>query len=127
MRWRNAASTAAVLLMAPAAVLATSRLSGTMHAWRSDARVMNDMMLGRSAFDPAVIDKALQAYAADAQRIAGTLNARTAEGRDFKAHFVTFASDVQAAQADVGQRPRLQAGLARVFGDCRSCHDKYKN
>jgi cytochrome c556 len=127
MSWRIAVSTAAILLMASAGVLATSRLNGTMRAWRSDARMMNDMMLGRSAFDPAIIEKALQAYADDAQRIAGTLDARTAEGRDFKAHFVTFASDVQAAQADVGQRTRLQAGLTRVFGDCRSCHDKYKN
>ena len=98
-----------------------------MHAWRDDARAVRDMVIGREAFDPVAVGRVMQAYDEDLQRIAATLNTRNADARDLQHRFLTFASDSRAAQADVGERSRLQADLARVFGDCRSCHDKFKN
>lgn len=131
-RWPPGSLGVAVALLALPVIavtgaVAATRLSPTMHVWRDNARALHEMVAGHARFDAAAIDRALAVYAADAERIAGRLNTRNAEARDLQTRFVAFRTDARAAQADVAQRVRLAADLDRVFGDCRSCHDKYKD
>lgn len=120
-------SIAALLVAAPATVSASLGLRGTMHEWRANARHLYDMAIGRAAFDPAEVDHALHAYDAEAERIAARIDTGSARARDFREHFVTFAADARSTRADAAERPRLAADLRHLFGDCRSCHDKYNN
>ena len=117
----------AMIATMPVVVTAATNLRGMMRAWRADARIAHDMMIGRTTFDANTIGQALRAYADDAQRLEPQLNERTADARDFKQRFVAFRADAQTALADLGERPRLAADLSRMFADCQSCHDKFKN
>ena len=115
----------AVLQAAPVAAGPTVR--GTMHAWRANDRTVNAMLSGRAAFDEAAMRAALQAYAADAGRIAVAIDSRAAPARDIKRRFIAFQSDSQRALGDVARRDALRSDVARIASDCQSCHDAYKN
>lgn len=127
MRRAASLALAAAIVATPVAVTAASSLRSIMHDWRADARITQDMLLGRRAFDQEMVARVLQTYAEDTRRIEGQLNPRTSDARDFKERLVAFRSDLQAALGDLGQRPRLQADISKVFADCQSCHDKFKD
>jgi hypothetical protein len=118
---------AVVLLAVPGTVTAATALRGTMRAWRSERRNADAMLAGRIAINPVTLAGTLRNYASDAGRIAESVNVNGARAADFRAHFVAFRNDAQTAQTDIGQRSRLEADLRRVFSDCQSCHDKYKD
>jgi cytochrome c556 len=116
----------ATIAVAPVIVVAAPALRGIMHAWRDGARSTNDILSGRADFDEVAIRDVLQAYAADAGRIASQANGQSAAARDFKRRFTAFQADAQAALGDLAQRPALRADFTRLMADCRSCHDAFK-
>ena len=115
------------LVAIPVAATAASSLRSIMHGWKADARSMQAMLSGRSAFNDGAIRHMLQTYAAEAGSVAARVHGTTASAQDFKRRFVAFQGQAQTALGDMGRPPALKADFVRLTKDCQSCHDKFNN
>ncbi len=124
---RIAITLAATLALAAAPVLAAPSLRSVMHSWAGHARTIEFMLNGRTAYNEAAIRAALQDYAAKAGAVAARVNGRTASAQNFKRRLIAFQADAQSALGAVPQRPALKTAASRLFADCQSCHNVFRN
>ena len=114
----------AVIAGLPVFGVAATQLKQVMHRWRIEARAM-DSAVPVAALDEGSIRRALQSYAADADRIAAQVSGQSGPARDFRRRFAEFRVDAQTALADLGRPPALKADISRLMSECQSCHDAY--
>ncbi|ACB93770.1 cytochrome c prime [Beijerinckia indica subsp. indica ATCC 9039] len=97
------------------------------------------MLKGEVPFDRAKVDAALTAYAdgipklpslfPDDSKTGGKTEAKARiwdEKPKFEALFKKFGEDVKTTQGTITDVASLKANFPKVLGDCKSCHDDYR-
>jgi cytochrome c556 len=115
----------AAAILAPSVAFAGVALAPVMRNWNHDRRQIDAMMAGDRPFDQATVEAAIHSYVADANLVAGHINANTASTRDFADRFRHFAQTAAASAKDSGSAARFRPHYEQLMGECRSCHAMY--
>jgi cytochrome c556 len=97
------------------------------------------MLKGETPFDNATVQKTLATYIDGAKKMPALFpdNSKTGgetaalpkiweEKAKFEAGFVKFGEDAAAAAAAIKDEATLKANFGKVAGNCKSCHDDYR-
>jgi len=101
-------------------------------------RTLTAMARGQSAFDTAVVQRALQTVEQNAQRIPALFTPNSFQGEtnalpvileqkaDFDARAMKLGQDARAAQTRIRDQASLQAEIQAIGQNCGGCHQTYR-
>lgn len=115
-----------VVLIAAEAFAATG-FKPTMKGWREHQKATAEMIKGTAPLDDAAVRAMLTDYIAGAEKLESGLTGSSAEAKDMRQRFSAFRAEAIAAQGAVSNQAALKSHVAKLFNDCKSCHDLYDN
>ena len=116
-----------LLLITPAVVNAKDSLKTIMKTWKPQNALAKELINGATPYDQAAAKGILELYLAGQTELSGRISPDSAEGKDLRARFDQFGSDIRGAMGNLGTRDSFKAAYAKVTANCGSCHDKYAN
>lgn len=116
-----------VLVTASAAFAAKDSLKTIMKTWKPQNALAKELINGATPYDQATAKGILELYLAGQTELSGRISPNSAEGKDLRARFDQFGSDIRSAMGNLGTRDSFKASYAKVAANCGSCHDKYAN
>jgi cytochrome c556 len=112
-------------ILAPSVAFAGVALAPVMQSWNHGRKQIAAMLAGDRPFDQATVEAAIHTYVADANMVAGHINANTASTRDFADRFRHFAQTAAVSAKDSSSAARFRPHFEQLMGECRSCHAMY--
>ena len=116
-----------LLLISPAVVNAKDSLKTIMKTWKPQNALAKELITGATPYDQVTAKGILELYLAGQTELSGRISPNSAEGKDLRARFDQFGSDIRDAMGHLGTRDSFKASYAKVAANCGSCHDKYAN
>ncbi len=114
------------LMLLPCLEACAQSLRDLMQGWRGHERSLARMASSRTRSDELAGREMLATLAAEAGDVQSQLHSNTADARDFKAMFGSFAATAQATAHDLGDYRAFRVRLGEIHASCAGCHGKYK-
>ncbi len=118
---------ASLLVAFVGAADAAPRLKALMNDWKAQANAADAMLANRAAYNEAGMRRILETFVGDARDLQTRASGTSAAARDVKARFARFELVASAGLDQLGQPDEIKRRVVELRGECRSCHDLYKN